>query len=600
MTQEKYKNFSRSTNLILLLVALPAGIFLSEVVAMLIVQFHKGPYSITILVDALITTTLVFPLIFLLSFRPLLKQIAEQEQAESIMEVRLRLIQFAVSHSVDELLQATLDEIEVLTGSSIGFFHFLDSDQETLWLQSWSTNTLQNMCKAEGKGSHYSVNQAGVWADCVRERRTIVHNDYPSLAQRKGTPEGHAPIIRELTVPIMRDGQVVAILGIGNKLQAYTASDVDLVSTIADFAWDIIDRKRAEHALRESEQKFRTLVDWTYDWEKWIDPQGNIVYTSPSCERITGCRPEEFISNPHLLSDIVHPDDRKCYEEHKQLLHDEQANISGIEYRIIARDGSEHWIEHICRPLFGKDDRYLGRRVSSRDITLRKLAEQEILERNQKEIMLTQALHNMQLEIARDLHDTVGQNIGYLRMRLDYLSETNLKPKMDMRTEVTNMLEVANESYELIRGTLAVLQSGGLADPLTLFIQYAHQIEERSPFKVGVASRGEPRPLSPAQVRQLFFVFREALSNIEKHADASQVAVEFDWVDDCLTLMITDDGHGFRPENAAIGGHYGLKFMQERITSLHGTFSIRPTNGKGTTIKITLPYEQTIESKVAV
>ena len=113
-------------------------------------------------------------------------------------------MQFATSHTLDELLQTTLDEIEVLTGSTIGFFHFLEPDQKTLSLQAWSTNTLQNMCKAEGKGSHYSVDQAGVWADCARQRKAIVHNNYESLpaSHRKGMPEGHAPIIRELSIPI--------------------------------------------------------------------------------------------------------------------------------------------------------------------------------------------------------------------------------------------------------------------------------------------------------------------------------------------------------------------------------------------------------------
>jgi len=583
-------NIPRSKNLFLLLIALPAGIFLAEVIAMILVRFYEGPYGITILLDAFITTTLMFPLIYLMSYRPLLKHVSEQERVESVMQVRLRLMEVAVAHTVDELLQATLDEIETLTGSTIGFFHFLETNQKTLWLQAWSTNTLQNMCNAEGKDSHYSVERAGVWADCVRQRQPVIHNDYASLAHRKGTPEGHAPITREVTVPILRDDQVVAILGVGNKPQDFTVSDVELVSTLADFAWDIIERKRTEDTLRKSEEKFRTLVDWTYDWEKWVDPQGNIVYTSPSCERITGWRPEEFISNSNLLMDIVHPDDCQFYVEHKQLVHDETAGISSIEYRIIARDGGEHWIEHICRPLFGKDNRYLGRRVSSRDITLRKRAEKEIEERNQKENLLTQTIHSMQIDIARDLHDTVGQNIGYLRMKLDHLSETDLQTQTDMRTEITNMLKVANESYDLIRGTLTVLQSGGLADPFALFNQYASQIEERSPFRINVSSQGEPRPLAPNQVRQLFFVFREALSNVEKHANANEVSVELIWDEDNLALVIADDGHGFRLDDTQVRNHYGLKFMRERIELMKGVFSIQSTNGIGTRIKINLPY----------
>ena len=590
MDRDRYENPPRPKNLLRLVIALPAGIFLSEVVAMLLILIYEGPYWITILLDAIITTTLMLPLIYILSYRPLLKHIAEQERTESIMQVRLRLVRFALTHTVDELLQKTLDELEALTGSMIGFFHFLEADQKTLWLQSWSTNTLQNMCEAENKGSHYDVDQAGVWADCVRQRRPIIHNDYASLPYRNGTPEGHTPIIREMTVPILRNERVVAIFGVGNKLTDFTANDVELVSTLADFAWDIIDRRRAEDALRESEQKFRTLVTWTYDWEQWVDPQGNIVYTSPSCERITGYRPGDFITDPNLLMDVIHPDDRRFYGEHKKLVHDETAGIDSVEYRVIDRNGSVHWIEHICRPLFGDDNRYLGRRVSNRDITERKRAEKEILERNQKENMLTQAIHTMQIEIARDLHDTVGQNISYMRMRLDHLSETDLQIQSDIKAEINNMLKVANESYDLIRGTLTVLQSGGMVDPLALVSQYAEQIEERSPFKINVSSEGELRPLAPNQVRQLFFVFREALSNIEKHAKANYVSIRIIWDEDNFTLMITDDGRGFRLEDTQVRNHYGLKFMQERVESLNGVFSVQTQRGNGTSISITLPY----------
>ncbi len=164
------------------------------------------------------------------NFIAIQQDVTEHKRSEDIMQARLRLMQFATSHTLDELLQTTLDEIEALTGSTIGFFHFLEPDQKTLSLQAWSTNTLQNMCKAEGKGSHYSVDQDGVWADCARQRKPIIHNDYRALTNRKGMPEGHAPIIRELAIPVLRNEKVVAILGVGNKPLDYVPSDVEMVS----------------------------------------------------------------------------------------------------------------------------------------------------------------------------------------------------------------------------------------------------------------------------------------------------------------------------------------------------------------------------------
>ncbi len=144
-------------------------------------------------------------------------EIEERKRSESIILARLRLVKYASSHSLDELLQATLDEVEALTGSSIGFYHFLEADQRTLWLQAWSTRTLAEMCTAEGKGLHYDLDKAGVWADCISERRAVIHNDYSALPHRKGMPDGHADVIRELVVPVFRGDRLVAVLGVGNK-----------------------------------------------------------------------------------------------------------------------------------------------------------------------------------------------------------------------------------------------------------------------------------------------------------------------------------------------------------------------------------------------
>ncbi len=176
------------------------------------------------------------------------RDITERKQTEQILQLRLRVMEFAATHSLEELLQKTLDEVGELTNSPIGFYHFVEADQRTLSLQAWSTRTLDEFCQAEGKGLHYPIDQAGVWTDCVRERRPVIHNDYQALPHRKGLPEGHAQVMRELVVPILRGDYIVAILGVGNKAQAYTEKDVEAVSYAADVAWEITERKRAEEA----------------------------------------------------------------------------------------------------------------------------------------------------------------------------------------------------------------------------------------------------------------------------------------------------------------------------------------------------------------
>jgi PAS domain S-box-containing protein len=138
--------------------------------------------------------------------------------------------------------------------------------------------------------------------------------------------------------------------------------------------------------LSESEEKFRTVADWTYDWEYWLDPNGHVVYMSPSCERIAGYRPTEFADDPALLKRVVHPDDSKAYEEHAIWTQSDAAlaHEGHEEFRIVALDGSEHWIDHICRAVFSEEGQYLGQRVSNRDISDRKKAEKALRESEER------------------------------------------------------------------------------------------------------------------------------------------------------------------------------------------------------------------------
>jgi PAS domain S-box-containing protein len=208
---------------------------------------------------------------------------------------RLDLIEYAAVHTLDEFLSKALDEIGMFVESPIGFYHFVDSDQKTLSLQQWSTRTLNEFCRAEGKGTHYSVEQAGVWVDCLRRKKPVIHNDYDSLTHKKGMPEGHARVVRELVVPVIREGKVVAIMGLGNKPVDYTEEDAETVAFLADVTWEIVERKRVEEAWRESAELYSAIVNQATESIVVLDPETLrfVEFNDAACSGL-GYSREEF------------------------------------------------------------------------------------------------------------------------------------------------------------------------------------------------------------------------------------------------------------------------------------------------------------------
>jgi PAS domain S-box-containing protein len=217
-----------------------------------------------------------------------IRDITRRKQTEAIIHARLTLLEFAASHSTEELLVKAIDEIGSLTMSSIGFFHFVNKDQNALSLQTWSTKTVEQFCSAEGKGKHYPIEAAGVWVDYIHAKAPVIHNDYASLPHHKGLPDGHPPVTREMVVPIMRSGRVVAILGVGNKPDDYTLEDVEVAAYLADVAWEITSRKVAEDQLRKAYDNLHTTLESITDGFFSVDREWGITYMNKSGAKMLG------------------------------------------------------------------------------------------------------------------------------------------------------------------------------------------------------------------------------------------------------------------------------------------------------------------------
>jgi PAS domain S-box-containing protein len=341
------------------------------------------------------------------------RDITERKHAEELLLVRMRLMEFAETHSLGELLEKTLDEVEILTQSRIGFYHFVEADQQTLSLQAWSTRTAKEFCTAQGKGMHYSIEDAGVWADCVRQRGTIIHNDYASLPNSKGMPEGHAQVIRELVVPIMRNDLIVAILGMGNKSSDYDEKDVTIVTHLADIAWEIADRKRARQELQENEKKYRELFQVNKDGIAifLLDPHGNpgaFVELNEAAPKMLGYTREEMLK---LTPMELEPQTTRGQFQLRQAEF-ESRGIANFETVLAHKNGQSIFAEFTAQVI-----QYEGKSAIMnivRDITDRKKAEEETALKNKQLLTLNQlgqALNSLAPlpEILERISDLIGQ-----------------------------------------------------------------------------------------------------------------------------------------------------------------------------------------------
>ena len=148
--------------------------------------------------------------------------------------------------------------------------------------------------------------------------------------------------------------------------------------------------EKSHHALRITEEKYRTVANFATNWEFWIDENDTMIYCSPSCEQKSGYTANEFIENSQLILEIIHPDDLLAFKEHK--VHEMTAQVSNheVQYRIIRKDGAVRWMGHFCKPVFDASGTFKGTRGSNKDITARKKIEEMLTTSNQKYKLLSE------------------------------------------------------------------------------------------------------------------------------------------------------------------------------------------------------------------
>lgn len=173
-----------------------------------------------------------------------------QKKNETRLRKLLELNREASGLSEKELCTRALDIAVEVTDSVIGYLHMVNENQETIRLVTWNAAALK-LCTAV-HATHYPISEAGIWADSFRLKKIVIHNDYPNEPSRKGYPEGHFPVYRHMSAPVIDGGKTHMIIGVGNKEAPYDEMDATQLQLVADEVLKFIMRWRAEEALKEA------------------------------------------------------------------------------------------------------------------------------------------------------------------------------------------------------------------------------------------------------------------------------------------------------------------------------------------------------------
>jgi signal transduction histidine kinase len=199
------------------------------------------------------------------------------------------------------------------------------------------------------------------------------------------------------------------------------------------------------------------------------------------------------------------------------------------------------------------------------------------------------------------LHDYLGQNLGFINLKLDQLliEKDRLTPEMVIK-DLENMKDAAKESYDIVHGVLETITPESSPLFTNKLLEHARQVAQKAHFDVAFKYEGTPLTLSPEVQGELYHVFREAFSNIEKHAHASKVDVSITWGEDYLDIVIDDNGIGFYPDSVDKEKHLGLGIMHERIAEMNGKIAIETCANAGTTVSIHLPISLAGQERTSV
>jgi len=387
----------------------------------------------TALYDERGNITSALELVLSITKRKLAERRVQDDEKRAAALLKLSQLPWATK---EELIGRAVDEAVRLTDSVVGYFFLMEENQQSIEMVAWSQGVHAD-CSA-GTPVHYPLDKAGIWADCARLRRPVIHNDYPNFPGRKEFPTGHLPIVRHMSVPLLDNGAVVAIIGVGNKALPYDELDSRQLAKFMNGMWGIFKQKMMEREVLSIKEKWEMTFDAIDEVVTIHDLNMKIVQANKAAGRMLHVKPSELIGKYcfELFSGFTEP----CPGCPEVLTRDTGAPHTGT----IFHDKLQKTVEVSSFPLL-EDGIMTGFVHIAKDVT-----EHKMLEAQLRQAQKMEAIGTLAGGIAHDFNNILVPILGYAELALDRISPTDA-----VAADLKEINQAAYRAKDLVKQILA-------------------------------------------------------------------------------------------------------------------------------------------------
>lgn len=397
-----------------------------------------------------------------------------------------------------------------------------------------------------------------------------------------------------------KDGTIIQV--------AITAHDTYLEQGPARIilAHDVTEQLETEAALKLSEETNRLIMNSSLNAIVCMDLSGKIIVWNPQAENIFGWTKEEVLGHP--LSETIIPvryrERHRAGFEHYLKTGEGPLLNKMVEISAINKEGVEFPVELAIIPIKEGTKEFFCSFIQ--DITVRKIAEEQLKQSHEQLRQLASHLQSVredeQKRIAREVHDELGQQITGLKMDIAWIWKklANVKGAEIVEERIKETSSLLDSTVKTIRKIASELRPSVLDDlgVIAALEWQAKEFERRSGIPVEFNTSVTQLELEPHIATGIFRLFQEALTNVARHSQATQVNTRLELKTGLATLTITDNGIGFDVNESGGRKTLGLLGMKERALMMSGRLQIKSKPGKGTSVIITIPIRENIKETV--